>query len=515
VASQSLFATMRRVITRGPGVAAVRVTDALPAAVPPLLKHKPNGAAPDGWVLPASSSYGPSIFNSGSPITNGQSGYDTLMRMCKRQSAHEPEFFQAVQEVCEDLIPVFDRDKSYMPLFRYIMEPERVIKFKVPWVDDKGNVRVNRGYRVQFNSALGPYKGGLRFHPSVNESVIKFLGFEQIFKNSLTTLSLGGAKGGSDFNPKGKSEAEVYRFCQSFMTELQHYVGPRQDVPAGDIGVGSREIGYMYGQYKRMTRRFEGVLTGKGDGWGGSLIRPEATGYGCVFYAAEALADLRGEDLKGKRCVISGSGNVAQYTAEKLLQLGAVPLTFSDSSGFIHEPNGFSAEQVATIMDIKNGARGRVSDYLAHSQTATFVEGQHPWGVPCELAFPSATQNELDSDDAATLAGGGCQGVFEGANMPCTPKAIARFREAGVIFGPAKAANAGGVAVSGLEMSQNSQMLCWDRDVVEEKLQQIMRSIYKTSSSAATEYGRPGDLKFGANAAGFKKVADALRNHGV
>jgi len=482
---------MRRVITRGPGLASVRTV----ANTAPFVA--------------------PSIFNGGANIANGQAGYDTLMRMCKRHSEFEPEFYQAVQEVCEDLIPIFDRDKFYMPLFRYIMEPERVIKFKVPWVDDGGNTRVNRGYRVQFNSALGPYKGGLRFHPTVNESVIKFLGFEQIFKNSLTTLSLGGGKGGSDFNPKGKSEAEVARFCQSFMTELHHYIGPRQDVPAGDIGVGGREIGYMYGQYKRMTRRFEGVLTGKGDGWGGSEIRPEATGYGCVFYAAEALADLEGENLEGKRCAISGAGNVAQYTAEKLLQLGAKPMTFSDSSGFIHEPEGFSEEQVATLMTIKNTGRGRVADYLDHSRTATFHEGKRPWVVPCDLAFPSATQNEIDGDDAAHLAAGGCRGVFEGANMPCTPEAVESFRKAGVIFGPGKAANAGGVAVSGLEMSQNSQMMNWDRDTVEAKLKGIMRSIYTTSSATAREYGRDRDLKFGANAAGFKKVANALRSHGV
>lgn len=504
---------MRRVITRGPGLASVRSADsAMLASISPLVGSQSRTSPTIGKVGAVLT---PSIFNSGTPIESGQTGYDTLMRMCRRQSEFEPEFFQAVQEVCEDLIPVFDRDKFYMPLFRYIMEPERVVKFKVPWVDDRGNTRVNIGYRVQFNSALGPYKGGLRFHPSVNESVIKFLGFEQIFKNSLTTLNLGGAKGGSDFDPKGKSEAEVHRFCQSFMTELHHYVGPRQDVPAGDIGVGAREIGYMYGQYKRMTQRFEGVLTGKGDGWGGSEIRPEATGYGCVFYAAEALADLEGQNLEGKRCVISGSGNVAQYTAEKLLQLGAVPLTFSDSSGFIHEPEGFSAEQVDTVMTIKNSLRGRVADYVAHSRTASFHEGERPWAVPCDLAFPSATQNEIDGSDAASLAAGGCRGVFEGANMPCTPQAVEHFRKAGIIFGPGKAANAGGVAVSGLEMAQNSQMLSWDRNTVEDKLQGIMRSIYTTSSAAAKEYGRERDLKFGANAAGFKKVANALRSHGV
>lgn len=455
------------------------------------------------------------VFNNGSLIGSGQCGVNTLMRLVKRHSGDQPEFVQAVHEVTEDLVPIFERHKHYMPLFRYIMEPERLIKFKVPWIDDKGMTRLNRGYRVQFSSVLGPYKGGLRFHPSVNEGIIKFLGFEQIFKNSLTTLNLGGGKGGSDFDPKGKSEAEVARFCQSFMTELSHYIGPNQDVPAGDIGVGGREIGYMYGQYKRMKRQFEGVLTGKGPDWGGSLIRPEATGYGTVFYAQEAIGNLLREDFENKRCVISGSGNVAQYTAEKILQLGGKPITFSDSHGFIYEPQGFNSEQLDLLMKIKNENRGRVEEYPKYSKTASFTRDERPWRVPCDFAFPSATQNEINGEEAATLVKNGCRGVFEGANMPSTPEAIACFQKNKIIFGPAKAANAGGVAVSGLEMSQNAQMLSWNRDTVENKLHGIMRSIYKASSDVAEEYGRSGDLKFGANAAGFIKVADALESHGI
>lgn len=456
-----------------------------------------------------------SIFADGSQVESGQKGYETLMRMVSRSAPNEPEFLQAVQEVCEDMIPVFDRHKHYLPLFRYIMEPERVIKFKVPWIDDKGNQRLNKGYRVQFSSTLGPYKGGLRFHPSVNEGVIKFLGFEQVFKNALTTLSLGGGKGGSDFDPKGKSEAEVAKFCQSFMMELAHYIGPNQDVPAGDIGVGAREIGYLYGQYKRTMRRFEGVLTGKGESWGGSLIRPEATGFGCVYYANEAIRDLRNDSFAGKRCVVSGSGNVAQFTVLKLLHLGAKPVTLSDSSGFVHEPEGFTEEQLRMMMDIKSTTSGRVSDYLQHSKTASFHEGERPWMVPCDYAFPSATQNEINLKDAQMLVRNGCKGVFEGANMPSDPNAIACFQKSGVIFGPAKAANAGGVAVSGLEMSQNAQMLSWDRETVDRKLHDIMKSIYAISSTTAKEYGRDGDLKFGANVAGFVRVANALQSHGV
>jgi len=455
-----------------------------------------------------------SIFDDGGNFGSAQ-GQELFKRFCKKQDEHQPEFLQAVEEVCEDLVPVFERDPKYLALFQYIMEPERIIKFKVPWIDDKGNLRMNRGYRVQFNSSLGPYKGGLRFHPTVNESVLKFLGFEQIFKNSLTSLSLGGGKGGSDFDPKGKSEAEVARFCQSFMIELQQYIGPNKDVPAGDIGVGGREIGYLYGQYKRTTGRFEGVLTGKGLSWGGSSIRPEATGYGCVYYAMEAIKEAKGESLEGKRCTISGAGNVAQYTAENLLKVGAIPLTFSDSSGFIHEPNGFNQEQVEIIMDLKSRSDTRVSEYLKHSKTATFAAGQRPWGVPCDLAFPSATQNELDTHDAKRLLANGCTGVFEGANMPTTPSAIGVLQENKVVYGPGKAANAGGVAVSGLEMAQNAQMLSWDRDVVDRKLQGIMRNIHRMSCDTAEEYGRKGDLKFGANVAGFLRVASALESQGL
>lgn len=445
----------------------------------------------------------------------GKEAREALMSIAFRRDGQQPEFLQAVEEVVDDLAPIFERDVSYVPLMRFMLEPERVVKFRVPWIDDAGCIRVNRGYRVQFSSALGPYKGGLRFHPSVSESVIKFLGFEQMFKNSLTTLAMGAGKGGSDFDPKGKSEAEVMRFCQSFMTELSQYIGRLIDVPAGDIGVVGREIGYLYGQYKRITRLNEGVLTGKGADWGGSLIRPEATGYGCVFYAQEAMQHIKEEPLKGKRCVISGSGNVAQYTAEKLLQLGAIPISFSDSSGTIHEPQGFSAEQVDQLMQIKNVQRGRVSDYLQHSKTAQMMKDQTPWDIPCDLAFPSATQNELDGADAVTLAQNGCKGVFEGANMPCTPGAIACFQANEVIYGPGKAANAGGVAVSGLEMSQNAQLTSWTRVDVEAKLHNIMKSIFRNSADIAEEYGRPFDLKFGANAAGFLKVAKAVRDQGI
>lgn len=446
--------------------------------------------------------------------SSGKEGSAVLMRIASNRDSHEAEFIQAVQEVVEDLEPLFERDRDYIPIMRYMMEPERVIKFRVPWIDDMGNIRVNRGYRVQFSSALGPYKGGLRFHPSVREGTIKFLGFEQIFKNALTTLPMGGGKGGSDFDPKDKSEAEIQRFCQSFMSELAHYIGRLTDVPAGDIGVGGREIGYMYGQYKRQTRLFEGVLTGKGQGWGGSLIRPEATGYGCVYFA-QAAVEAVGQSLAGARCVISGSGNVAQYTAEKLLHLGAKPISFSDSKGTIYEPDGFSAEQVALVMQIKNEMRGRIKEYMAHSRTVVFEENKKPWHIKCDYAFPSATQNEISGEDAQALANGGCKGVFEGANMPSTPAAVDVFEKSGLIFGPGKAANAGGVAVSGLEMSQNAQMVSWSAQQVEARLHEIMKSIYSQVSSAADEFGRPGNLKFGANVAGFRKVANAVREQGI
>lgn len=446
---------------------------------------------------------------------SGKDGASALLEILHKRDSHEPEFVQAVTEVVEDLIPVFDKEPVYISLARYIMEPERVIKFRVPWTDDQGHSRINRGYRVQFSSALGPYKGGLRFHPSVNEGIVKFLGFEQIFKNCLTTLPMGAGKGGSDFDPKGKSEAEIMRFCQSFMTELSHYIGRLTDVPAGDIGVGGREIGFMFGQYKRQKRIFEGVLTGKGEGWGGSLIRPEATGYGTVFFAENAQESI-GETLAGKRCAISGAGNVAQYTAEKLIQLGAVPLTFSDSSGYIMEPEGFSQEQVNALMDIKNRSNSaRVSEYLEHSKTAKFVANARPWDVPCDLAFPSATQNEIDGADAKNLAKNGCKGVYEGANMPSTPEAVAVFYDTKIQFGPGKAANAGGVAVSGLEMSQNAQMTAWDRDTCEAKLKGIMKAVFDQCDAAAREFGREGDLKFGANVGAFRKVADAVQDQGL
>lgn len=446
--------------------------------------------------------------------SNGQDGANALLEILHLRDSHEPEFVQAVTEVVEDLVPVFDSDPTYISLLRYIMEPERVIKFRVPWTDDNGHSRINRGYRVQFSSALGPYKGGLRFHPTVNEGIVKFLGFEQIFKNSLTTLPMGGGKGGSDFDPKGKSEAELMRFCQSFMTELAHYIGRLTDVPAGDIGVGGKEVGYMFGQYKRQKRVFEGVLTGKGPDWGGSLIRPEATGYGCVYFADNALR-YRNETLEGKSCVISGSGNVAQYTAEKLIQMGATPLTFSDSSGYIIQKEGFSQEQVDLLMQIKSRRGARVSDYLEHSKTCTFVPNSKPWEVPCDLAFPSATQNELNGADATMLANNGCTGVYEGANMPSTPEAVAVYYDRKIQFGPGKAANAGGVAVSGLEMSQNAQMLSWDRETCEGKLRDIMKAIWDQCEGAAREYGREGDVKFGANVAGFLRVARAVQEQGL
>jgi glutamate dehydrogenase (NADP+) len=385
----------------------------------------------------------------------------------------------------------------------------------VPWIDDKGRTRSNRGWRVQWSSALGPYKGGIRFHPTVDSGVIKFLGFEQTFKNALTGMSLGSGKGGSDFNPKGKSEAEIMRFCQSFMTALAPHIGPNRDVPAGDIGVGGKEIGYMYGQYKRLKQgEFEGVLTGKNPTWGGSLIRPEATGYGCVYFARAALV-ASGIDMLGKRALISGSGNVAQFTAKKLIALGAIPLTFSDSAGTVYEPDGFDEEKLERLVHIKAQRGARVEEYAKQSPSATYLPGERPWSIQAELAFPSATQNEISDEDGAALVANGCLGVFEGANMPSTPEAVGRFEDAGVIFGPAKASNAGGVAVSGLEMAQNSQRVNWTAERVDKELQQIMENIHDQCHAAATEYGFDGDLKAGANIAGFKRVADALRDQGA
>lgn len=382
------------------------------------------------------------------------------------------------------------------------------------WTDDAGATHVNRGFRVQFNQALGPYKGGLRFHPSVTQSVVKFLGFEQIFKNSLTTLNLGGGKGGSDFDPRGRSDAEVMRFCQSFMTELSRHIGGDRDVPAGDIGVGGREIGYLFGQYKRLTTSFEGVLTGKGAQWGGSLLRPEATGYGVVYFAKNII-DAAGMSIEGKTCLVSGSGNVAQYTVEKLLDLGAKPVTLSDSQGTVHEPEGFTREKLAEVMELKNKRRGRLSEYADAHPSAKYYPGQKPWQIPGDFAFPSATQNEIEDADAEALIANGCKGVFEGANMPSTNTAIAKFKKAGVKYAPAKAANAGGVAVSGLEMAQNSQRLGWTREVVDERLQGIMKSIFDACTSAAEAVGLAGDLQAGANIAGFLRVADAMIDQGV
>jgi len=436
-----------------------------------------------------------------------------LYERVKSRDPNEKEFLQAFREVLFSLEPVFVKEPKYLGVMETIAEPERAIVFRVPWLDDKGVQRVNRGFRVQYNSALGPYKGGLRFHPSVNLGIIKFLGFEQIFKNSLTTLPMGGGKGGSDFDPKGKSDAEVLRFCQSFMTALSRHIGPNMDVPAGDIGVGAREIGYMYGQYKRMTSEFEGVLTGKDPKWGGSLIRPEATGYGAVYFADNYFTD-KGDSLKGKKCVVSGSGNVAQYATEKLLHLGAIPLTFSDSAGYVHDPEGIDMEKLKYVMQLKNVTRGRISEYVKKYPKAVFVAGKRPWEVKCDAAFPCATQNEISGDEATALASGGCKIVVEGANMPSTDEAIAVYKSTGIVFCPGKAANAGGVSVSGLEMSQNSLRLSWTREEVDERLRRIMKDIYDSSKSAADRYGKPWDFQAGSNIAGFLKVADAVIEQG-
>jgi glutamate dehydrogenase (NADP+) len=438
-----------------------------------------------------------------------------VLAVVEKRNAGEPEFLQAVREVLESLEPVVQRHKKYQEarILERIVEPERQIMFRVPWMDDRGQVQVNRGFRFEFNSAIGPYKGGLRFHPSVNQSILKFLGFEQVFKNSLTTLPMGGGKGGSDFDPKGKSDNEVMRFCQSFMTELQRHIGADTDVPAGDIGVGGREIGFMYGQYKRLRNEFVGVLTGKGLNWGGSLIRPEATGYGAVYFAEEMLK-TRGESFKGKVCTVSGSGNVAQYTVEKLLQLGAKPVTLSDSNGTIHDPAGLTAEKLAWVLDLKNVKRGRIKEYVA-KWGGEYLDGKTPWCVPCQCAFPSATQNEINGDDAKTLLKNGCYVISEGANMPSTPAAVDQFIAAKILYGPGKAANAGGVATSGLEMSQNSMRLSWTREEVDNKLHQIMISIHKACFETAKEYGQPGNYVMGANIAGFVKVADSMLDQGL
>lgn len=432
------------------------------------------------------------------------------------KNANEPEFLQAVQEVLESLEPVVEKmpELEKHAILERMVEPERVIMFRVPWVDDSGNVHVNRGFRVQFNSAIGPYKGGIRFHPSVNLGILKFLGFEQVFKNSLTTLPMGGGKGGSDFDPHGKSDGEVMRFCQSFMTELNRHIGADTDVPAGDIGVGGREVGYMFGQYKRLRNEFTGVLTGKGLQFGGSLIRPEATGYGCVYFAQNMLA-VKGMDLKGKVCAVSGSGNVAQFCAEKLIQLGAKPVTLSDSAGFIYDPDGITQEKLEYVKELKNVRRGRIKEYAEKYPSAKYTENARPWSVKCDCAFPCATQNELNGDEAKALVANGVQLVAEGANMPSTPDAISTFQSAHVMFAPGKASNAGGVATSGLEMSQNSIRLSWSREEVDEKLKGIMKNIHDNAYAAAKQFGMEGNYVAGANIAGFLKVAQAMIAQGI
>jgi glutamate dehydrogenase (NADP+) len=439
----------------------------------------------------------------------------TVLDNVERRNAGEPEFLQAVREVLDSLGPVLEQCPQYADsgILERIVEPERQIVFRVPWVDDSGKVQVNRGFRVQFNSAIGPYKGGLRFHPSVNLGILKFLGFEQVFKNALTSLPMGGGKGGSDFDPKGRSDGEMMRFCQSFMSELYRHIGADTDVPAGDIGVGGREIGFLFGQYKRLRNEFTGVLTGKGLNWGGSLIRPEATGYGAVYFAREMLK-TRDESLEGKRCVISGSGNVAQYTAEKLIELGGIPVSFSDSDGSIYDKDGIDGEKLEFVKRLKNVRRGRISEY-AEKFNCEYIKGKTPWGIPCDCAFPSATQNELDGDDAKTLLDNGCKLISEGANMPSTPEAVDQFLESKILYGPGKAANAGGVATSGLEMAQNSMRINWSREEVDSRLQEIMVNIHRICVDTAERFGMEGNYVAGANIGGFTKVADAMLDQGV
>jgi glutamate dehydrogenase (NADP+) len=445
-----------------------------------------------------------------------------LMNTVKAKNPSEPEFHQAVQEVLESLSLVLDRHPEYLAsgILERMTEPERVIMFRVPWMDDQGRARVNRGYRIEMNSAIGPYKGGLRFHPSVNLGILKFLAFEQVFKNALTTLPMGGGKGGSDFDPKGKSDNEVMRFCQSFMTELWRHIGPDTDVPAGDIGVGGREIGFLFGQYKRLANEFTCVLTGKGLGWGGSLVRPEATGYGSVYFAAEMLK-TRKQNLEGKICLVSGSGNVSQYTVEKLLDLGAKPVTLSDSNGMIYDPSGISREKLAWVMDLKNVRRGRIKDYADTFKGARYVpydpklDYNALWDIKADCAFPSATQNEINGKDARNLIKNGVTLVAEGANMPTTLEGVKTLLDGKVLYGPAKAANAGGVATSGLEMSQNSMRLAWTREEVDRRLRVIMVSIHQMCFETADHYGTPDNLVNGANIAGFLKVANAMSDQGL
>ncbi len=445
---------------------------------------------------------------------------DQAFEGVKRRDPDQPEFHQAVLEVLESLGPVIESHPEYLEVVNRLVEPERLIHFRVPWTDDSGAVHVNRGYRIQFNSAIGPYKGGLRFHPTVNSSILKFLAFEQIFKNSLTGLPLGGGKGGSDFDPKGKSDAEIMRFCQSFTMELFRHVGPDLDIPAGDIGVGHREIGYMFGMYKRLANEFTGVLTGKGLSYGGSLIRPEATGYGAVYFAREMLA-TKGKSFDGAKVSISGSGNVARYAAEKVLQLGGKPVTLSDSSGWIYDSSGITEDKLAWVNDLKCNRRGRIKEYAEHFSGVTYTAAEPEpsvnglWGIVADVALPCATQNELNVREAESLIANNVLAVVEGANMPCTPEAVEAFRNNGVLFAPGKASNAGGVATSGLEMSQNSMRMGWTREEVEQKLEGIMVGIHTNVSETAARYGREGDYVFGANAAGFLKVAEAMLAQGV
>jgi glutamate dehydrogenase/leucine dehydrogenase len=440
---------------------------------------------------------------------------ETFMAGVIAKNPAEREFHQAVREVVQSIWPVIERHPKYRAasILERIVEPERVVLFRVPWVDDQGGVRVNKGFRIEMSSAIGPYKGGLRFHPSVTLGILKFLAFEQVFKNSLTTLPMGGGKGGSDFDPKGKSDGEVMRFCHAFMLELFRHIGPDTDVPAGDIGVGGREVGFLFGMYKKLKNEFTGVLTGKGRNWGGSLIRPEATGYGTVYFAQEMLA-TRGQSMKGKTVLVSGSGNVAQYAVEKATHLGAKAITLSDSNGTIVDESGISPEKLAWVMDLKNVRRGRIAEYAEKFKGTKYLEGKRPWGVPCDVALPCATQNEVEGEDARALVANGCVCVAEGANMPSTPEAIDVYLEKKILYGPGKAANAGGVAVSGLEMSQNSMRLSWPREEVDQRLHGIMKSIHE----ACVKYGKDGDFinyVNGANVAGFIKVADAMLDQGI
>lgn len=439
-----------------------------------------------------------------------------FMDSVSEKNPNESEFLQAVLEVAETVIPFIEENKKYQNkmLLERMVEPERVIMFRVNWLSDKGEIQVNRGYRIQMNSAIGPYKGGLRFHPSVNLSILKFLAFEQTFKNSLTTLPMGGGKGGSDFDPKGKSDNEIMKFCQSFMTELSRHIGDNTDVPAGDIGVGGREIGYMFGQYKRLRNEFTGVLTGKGIQYGGSLIRPEATGYGTVYFA-QSMLETKGDSFKGKTVVISGSGNVSQYAVEKANELGAKVVTLSDSNGYIYDADGIDAEKLAFVMELKNELRGRISEYVAKYPNAKYVEGKRPWEVKCDVALPCATQNELDGDEAKVLVANGCIAVAEGANMPSTPEAVTAFLNAKILFAPGKASNAGGVATSGLEMSQNSLRLSWSSEKVDQRLKEIMLAIHASCVKYGSDKSGYVDYVKGANIAGFVKVADAMLAQGV